>query len=256
MKFIFMGFERRGEWPQLSQAEQQRRIRKHQDALVRIFAQRSAAGRGHLTFSVGLHDTEESQTVRLKGGKHSVTDGPFAESKEVLAGFDVIDFDSREQAVEWYRSIDFDHKTHIQEIRPVRDMAFIYHGHRPALASKFLLQFGSAPASQSEAESERIFRTAGDVTAEYVRKGFMDESICYAGARLGPPEQAITLRQSACRVVTTDGPFAEGREVIGGFSVLQCASRDEAARWAQKYSFVEGDITEVIPCGLWWTHLT
>jgi hypothetical protein len=41
--------------------------------------------------------------VSFKGGKPTVTDGPFAEVKEVLGGYWVIDVRSREEAVEWAR---------------------------------------------------------------------------------------------------------------------------------------------------------
>lgn len=254
MNFIFMGFERKGEWHQLPQAEQQRRMGKHQEGLVRLTTQRSAAGRRHLAMSVGLHYTEESTIVRLTGGRHSVTDGPFTESKEVLAGFDIIDFDSKDEAVEWYKSLGFEHATHIEEIRPVANAALIYHGHRPTGASKFLLQFGNAPDATA-AEAERIFRAAERITSEYVRKGFMDQSICWAGARLAPPREAITLRNVGGRTVASDGPFAEAREVIGGFTILDCDTKEETLECARKYSFVEGDVTEVIPCGFWWTQL-
>ncbi len=73
-----------------------------------------------------LHDAQQleapdtARTVRARGGVTRVTDGPFAETKEVLAGFNLIEADSIEDAVrlahEWpwirYGSI---------EVRPVRD---------------------------------------------------------------------------------------------------------------------------------------
>ena len=43
---------------------------------------------------------DEGWTVRLRGGKPFVTDGPFAETKEVIAGLDIIDCDSDEEALE------------------------------------------------------------------------------------------------------------------------------------------------------------
>jgi hypothetical protein len=248
MKFVFMGFERKGEWAQLPAAEQQRRIRLHQAGLTRLFAQRSAAGRPHLALSVGLHDQEHSTILRFNDGKHSITDGPFAETKEVLAGFDLIDFDSREEAVEWNRSLGFDHEGHVSEIRPVKQAGLIYHGHRPTGNTKFLIQFAfnSRPADPQVSEG---------VTAEYVAKGFKDESICWAGARLADPREAQTFKARGGREIVSDGPFANSREVIGGFSILDCGSHDEALAWARRYSYSEGDVTEVIQCGFWWTQI-
>jgi hypothetical protein len=49
----------------------------------------------------GLHPTAEGARVSFKGGKPTVTDGPFAETKEVLGGYWVIQVKSRAEAIEW-----------------------------------------------------------------------------------------------------------------------------------------------------------
>ena len=46
-----------------------------------------------------LVDPAEGWTIRLRGGKPLVTDGPFAETKEIIAGFDVLECDSDEEAL-------------------------------------------------------------------------------------------------------------------------------------------------------------
>ncbi|MEZ2332884.1 YciI family protein [Mesorhizobium sp. RCC_202] len=51
----------------------------------------------------GLHPPSSGARVSFKDGKPTVTDGPFAEVKEVLGGYWVIDVRSREEAVEWAR---------------------------------------------------------------------------------------------------------------------------------------------------------
>ncbi len=45
----------------------------------------------------------------------------------------------------------------------------------------------------------------------------------------------------------TDGPFAETREQIGGFYVLECADLDEAVRWASKVPELEQGVVEIRP---------
>lgn len=47
----------------------------------------------------GLTQISQAVRVTLKGGKLSTTDGPFAESKEVLGGYAIFDFDTREEAI-------------------------------------------------------------------------------------------------------------------------------------------------------------
>ena len=56
-----------------------------------------------------------------------------------------------------------------------------------------------------------------------------------SGNRLTSPDQAITVRKRNGKVLTTDGPFAETKEWIGGFDVIECASRDEAIEVASKH---------------------
>jgi hypothetical protein len=55
------------------------------------------------------------------------------------------------------------------------------------------------------------------------------------GARLGPSAEARTLRYGdEGKTVVTDGPFAESKEQIGGFMILECDNADEAVRWVEK----------------------
>ena len=51
----------------------------------------------------GLHPTASGARVSFTGGKPKVIDGPFAEAKEVLGGYWLIDVKSKEEAVEWAR---------------------------------------------------------------------------------------------------------------------------------------------------------
>jgi hypothetical protein len=255
MKYAFMGFERRGQWATLSASEQQRRIGQHQQGLTKLFEERTAEGRSYTNLSVGLHDGEDSKIVRFEGGEHTVFDGPFAETKEVLAGFDIIDFDNRDDAIAWQKSLGITHEGHVSEIRPVVSTGLIYHGHRPTGASKFILKFGGPPANQTSAEADKIALDSERVTRDYVMRGFADVSICCVGIRLAHPREAITIRSSGGEHSITDGPFAETREVIGGFTILDCVTRDEAVEWARRYSIIEGDITEVRQCGFWWTQI-
>jgi hypothetical protein len=68
----------------------------------------------------GLHPPSMGFRVRYSGGKATVTDGPFAEAKEVVGGYWMIDVASREEAVEWARKAPMgDHE--IIEVRQVQE---------------------------------------------------------------------------------------------------------------------------------------
>jgi hypothetical protein len=56
---------------------------------------------GVLLAAEGLHPTSKGTRIKVTGGKKVVTDGPFAEAKEVIAGFWMIQVRSKEEAIEW-----------------------------------------------------------------------------------------------------------------------------------------------------------
>ena len=56
---------------------------------------------GMLLDGSGLHPTSKGWRIKYSGGKRTVTDGPFAETKELLAGYTLIKAKSREEAIEW-----------------------------------------------------------------------------------------------------------------------------------------------------------
>jgi PhnB protein len=51
----------------------------------------------------GLHPTARGARVKFSGGKPTVTDGPFTESKELIAGYTLIEVGSRDEAIEWMK---------------------------------------------------------------------------------------------------------------------------------------------------------
>jgi len=59
------------------------------------------AGSGAMTSGNGLQPPDLSTTVRLRGGKRQVQDGPFAETREQLGGYVILNVDSLDKALEW-----------------------------------------------------------------------------------------------------------------------------------------------------------
>src|SRR5499427_2638860 len=71
---------------------------------------------GVLLDLTGLHPTSKGALVKFTKGKVTVTDGPFSEAKEVIAGYWMIQVKSKEEAIEWAKRIPFepDPKTDIE----------------------------------------------------------------------------------------------------------------------------------------------
>jgi hypothetical protein len=69
----------------------------------------------------GLHPSSKGLRMRFQGSQRTVLDGPFAETKELLAGFWIWQVRSFDEAVEWLKRAPFDGGTEI-ELRPIFEM--------------------------------------------------------------------------------------------------------------------------------------
>jgi len=62
---------------------------------------------------------------------------------------------------------------------------------------------------------------------------------------LAPPPKAARVSFSGGKARVTDGPFAEAKEMVGGFWMIQVRSRDEAVEWARRAPMLDGDVIEI-----------
>jgi hypothetical protein len=77
---------------------------------------------GVMLAAEGLHPTSKGSRVKFTGGKRTVTDGPFTETKELIAGFWLWQVKSKEEAIEWLKRAPFDGGTEV-ELRQVFETA-------------------------------------------------------------------------------------------------------------------------------------
>ena len=95
MKYMLMDYVTEAGWPKLPKAEQERWLgayRAYIEAMTKA---------GVLRSSNGLQPTSAATTVRVANGKTQVLDGPYADSKEQLAGFHIIDVADLDAAISW-----------------------------------------------------------------------------------------------------------------------------------------------------------
>jgi hypothetical protein len=98
-----------------------------------------------------------------------------------------------------------------------------------------------APAPGS-AEFTQMLADYRSSTAAMAGAGVLADS-----GPLQPPEVASTVRVRGGKPLVTDGPFAELKETIGGYYVLDCADQQEAARWAATIPAARYGAVEVRP---------
>jgi hypothetical protein len=81
---------------------------------------------------------------------------------------------------------------------------------------------------------------------EYTQ-ALQDAGVMVAGDALQPTETATTVRVRNDETLVADGPFAETKEALGGFYLLECASKEEALEWAKKVPIGENGFVDVRP---------
>ena len=94
---------------------------------------------GVLLDANGLHASKKGKRVKFSGQQRTVIDGPFAETKELIAGYWLWQVKSIEEAVEWLKHAPFDGGTEV-EIRPVFEAA----------------DFGAQLSPELKAQEERL----------------------------------------------------------------------------------------------------
>ena len=94
----------------------------------------------------------------------------------------------------------------------------------------------------SEADMQRAYQQVDAFNADLKAAG----AWVFAGG-LHPPTTATVVRATGGQVVTTDGPFAETKEQLGGFWVIKAPGLDAALDWAAKGSAACGGPVEVRP---------
>ena len=107
-----------------------------------------------------------------------------------------------------------------------------------------LLLYGDEQAEQSMATEER--RAIVDQHIELDRR-LREAGALVASEALSDSSDAKVLRRDGERSLVTDGPYAETKEQLGGFYLLECADIDEALAWAEQVPQSAGLVAEIRP---------
>lgn len=101
------------------------------------------------------------------------------------------------------------------------------------------------PAGQSQATPDA--RPDAEAVAKMMpfNKALQQAGVLLALDGLHPPSAGVRVSAVNGKVKTIDGPFAETREVVGGYWMIDVASRDEAIAWASRCPLADGDTIEI-----------
>ena len=192
------------------------------EEMGRFAAELRAAGK--MRAGAPLEPEETGARVTVRGGAAVVTDGPFPETKELVAGYAVVEAASRAEAVEIARRCPAA-RGGIVEVRelPDRDAAATAAGGAP----RFLFLLRAEPGLTDPDGSKYQEMLAYDDALK--REGAYVES-----SRLGDDPPGARVGSRGGQLVVVDGPFAETKEVAGGYYVVEAPSRAAAIELAKR----------------------
>ncbi|MFO1008246.1 MAG: YciI family protein [Planctomycetaceae bacterium] len=207
------------------------------------------AAKGQFIAASPLHPVATATTVRVRDNRPLITVGPFAETTEQLGGFYLIDVENLDEAIAIASRLPPATKGTV-EIRPL----FKLYG----LPTEKL---SAAPSDQPSSlkrymflcyDDEEYWRTAGpDALQAAMQEAVeltkeLDARGQYLSASpLHPIATATSVRMRNGQRLVTDGPFAETREVLGGYYLILARDQAEALQYATRHSGARVGAVEV-----------
>lgn len=208
---------------------------------------------GALLAGEGLQASAKGVRVRYADGKFKVTDGPFAETKELVAGFWLIQAKSREEALAWAKRIPFQEgEVEVRQLFELADFPVdpaekpdgwrekeeqLRAAQPPRKAGTIRFMCLLKADKDTEAgvlPNEKFLTEMGAFFEEGTKSG-----VILAGEGLQPSSQGFRIRYSGGKRSVIDGPFAETKELIAGYAIIQVKSRGEMIEWAKRFAQVD-----------------
>ncbi len=220
-----------------------------------------------------LEPAGAAATVRIRGGELIVTDGPFAETKEQIAGYDVIECADLDEAIKLASRLPV--RFGCIEVRPFAEgdealprrpleVAGWAAAMNPGSALPLPTQAASTEPSRQQAANpgkkymllicvDEAVELSTDEAADSERRmsAWLEDTIGRGinlhGGRLQPMSTARTVRAREGTLLVTDGPFAETKEQIAGYDVIECTDMQEAVGVASRHPVAWFGSVEVRP---------
>jgi hypothetical protein len=117
MKYMLLTYLDEQEWLALSKEQQEYEMAKCEPHVQSLLAN------GKLLDGAPLHPTSMATTIRVKSGKRVVTDGPYAETREQLGGYTLVEAKDLDEAIEIAAGFLADSDLATIEVRPVVELA-------------------------------------------------------------------------------------------------------------------------------------
>jgi len=182
----------------------------------------------------GLHPSSQRVRLVFESGTRTITRGPFQGRNELLASFAMVKAASMDHAIELASRVAEEVGDVEIEIGPVVEPWDLGVMAKPADAPRrFLLLRKADGAFEAGAPPPPGLTKLMDQLAR--------DGVLLSAATLAPSAQGARYRKTSGKREWTDGPFAESKELVAGFSIIELPSLQDARAWAEAYAAILGD---------------
>jgi hypothetical protein len=201
---------------------------------------------GRLLAADGLRSSAEGVRLVFSNGKRTLIEGPFVGDNELIAGFAVMRLRSLDEGVVWASQLAGVIGDAVLDIRPATEPWDIGLSKKPDdLTTRRYIAMLKANA-RSEAGAQPTPREIERMSA--LIREMKNAGVLLSAGGLEPSSRAARLRNFGGRQTVIDGPFAEAKELVGGFVILELDSRAQAIEWAMRYAKVLGEVElDILP---------
>jgi hypothetical protein len=183
----------------------------------------------------GLKPSSQRVHIVYKNGKRTITDGPFTEAKELVAGFALMSVRSKEEAIAWcdrFAAVMGDVELFMGPVVEPWDIGLAPKPENPPL--RFL---------SMHKMDERIHYDAPPDPEHMAKIGALIDEMTKAGAFQGTGGLASTKKGARIRFeggkhTVTDGPFAESKEFVAGYAIVDLPSKAAAIDWGIRFGHI------------------
>lgn len=190
----------------------------------------------------GLLQTWLRLRFHRTAGGWTITEGPKQGGNELPAGIATIKVKTREEAIGWARRLGEAVGAEELELAPMTEPWHLGLCPEPPDAPlQFMIQHKATRATEA---GEPVPPAKA---AEFARltKEMRDASVLTFYQALAPSRQAMRVRYRGGKRSVLDGPFAESKEMIGGFSMVEMGSREQLLEWTDRFARIIGEDLEV-----------
>ncbi len=192
-----------------------------------------------------LHPVATATTVRVRDGKRLVTAGPYAETTEQLGGYYIVDVPNLDDAISIAGRLPPAKKGTI-EIRPVFELEGIPTGQNAVEDedTKRLMLLSYDDEQYWKDAGEEKHRAAMQEALQLVHRIEEKRQFCSV-APLHFSSTATCVKVRDGKRIVTDGPFAETREILGGYYIVAVKNVDDAVEMAAQHPGVRVGAVEI-----------